>query len=134
MKQLTFATMWGWALENTNRLTYSSEIELFELMFAQYCEDEDKHYNASRISCYKSGREHLPRKMVSRYWLAPDYAADLEDAVLTVLSSRLTTSQMGYRSIEGSSSAIIWRRSSIAAALRRWILSCLPSTQTRHPA
>lgn len=85
MKQLTFATMWGWALENTNRLTFDTEVQLFDLLFALYCMEEDKHYTASQISRYKSGREHLPRKLVSRYWMAADYIEDLEEAVLTVL-------------------------------------------------
>lgn len=85
MTQLTFASLWSWMLSQTNRLTYDTEVELFELLFEQYLTDEDKHYAASRISCYKSGREHLPRKMASRYWLVADYAADLEEAVLTVL-------------------------------------------------
>lgn len=85
MTQLTFSSLWGWILSQTNRLTYDTEVELFELLFARYCEDQDKHYSASRISRYKSGREHLPRKMVSRYWLAADYIQDLEEAVLTVL-------------------------------------------------
>ena len=85
MTQLTFASLWGWVLSNTNRLTYDTEVELFDLLFAKYCETEDKHYSASRISCYKSGREHLPRKMVSRYWTCQEYIEDIEEAVLTVL-------------------------------------------------
>lgn len=85
MTQLTFAGMWGWMLSNTNSLMFDSQVELFDLLFAKYCEVEDKHYTASRVSNFKAGREHLPRKMVSRYWLASEYIEDLEDAVLTVL-------------------------------------------------
>ena len=85
MKKLSFPIFWEWVLACSRPITYDTQLELFCLLFDAYSVETDKHYTAVQVSRYASGKEHLPRRMVSKYWLVEDYISDLEEAVLTVL-------------------------------------------------
>lgn len=85
MKKLSFPIFWEWVLACSRPITYDTQLELFCLLFDAYSVETDKHYTAVQVSRYASGKEHLPRRMVSKYWLVENYISDLEEAVLTVL-------------------------------------------------
>lgn len=90
-QRLDFSSFFTWLVNNTNeKVSFSSNLELFEKIFEKFLRDECVVYSPGRISQFKSGRSYLPRQMVSRYWMDNDYQNDLWIEIASLLVMDMT--------------------------------------------
>lgn len=90
-RRVDFSAVFCWIVRNTrDRVSFSSDVDLFEKLFSKYLRDECIVYSPGRISQFKSGRSYLPRQLVSRYWLDDDYQNDLWIEIESLLVMDMT--------------------------------------------
>lgn len=85
-KMLNFAAIYEWIEKNSMRVTYRSQVDIFEAIYNHYIVAEGVHYSAGRISQFFRGNAALPAEMVTRYQLDDAYITSLMDAVEALLA------------------------------------------------
>lgn len=85
-KKLDFAAVFAWIERHSSRVTYRSQIDLFEQLFDHFVVVEAMHYSAGRICQIFRGNAPLPAEMVTRYQLDDAYITSLMDEVEALLA------------------------------------------------
>lgn len=120
-RRIDFSAVFYWIVRNTrDRVSFSSDVDLFEKIFEKYIRDECVVYSPGRISQFKSGRSYLPRQMVSRYWMDDDYQNDLWIEIESLLVMDMTDTEKALAELV----QLIQEDNTISDTQRNMLLHC----------
>lgn len=120
-RRVDFSAVFCWIIRNTReRVSFSSDVDLFEKLFDKYLRDECVVYSPGRISQFKSGRAFLPRQLVSRYWMDDDYRNDLWIKLESLLVIDMTDAEKALAELV----QLIQEDNTISETQRNTLLHC----------